>query len=106
MNDLEAQARDALRQTDLSPAFFDLLLHLSDQDGGKARIVKLSNVLGITTGGATRLVDRAMKLGLVTRLPAPEDKRGSYVAITQSGRVQFELALPLMLDSFIAGGNS
>lgn len=104
-NDLDHQAREALKATELTPPLFDMLLHLA-QEGGRARILSLGATLGITSGGSTRLVDRGVRLGYVTRIQDETDHRVVYAAITQSGRAQYELALPLMLDSFTTGRTS
>jgi DNA-binding MarR family transcriptional regulator len=36
-------------------------------------------------GGMTRIVDRLAALGLVERRPAPDDRRGAYVRLTDAG---------------------
>lgn len=39
----------------------------------------------LTTGGATRLVDRMEAAGLVTRVESPDDRRGKLVRLTPLG---------------------
>jgi DNA-binding MarR family transcriptional regulator len=39
----------------------------------------------LTTGGATRLVDRMEAAGLVTRVESPDDRRGKLVRLTALG---------------------
>ena len=45
----------------------------------------LSDSLVLTRSGATRLVDRIEKAGLVRREPVPEDRRGYYAMLTKDG---------------------
>lgn len=104
-SDLDRQARDALKATDLTPPLFDMLLHLAN-GGGRARVLSIGKALGFTSGGSTRIVDRGVRLGYVIRIQDETDHRVVYAAITQSGRAQYELALPLMLDRFTTGRTS
>lgn len=99
-NDLDKQAREALKSTDLTPPLFDMLFHLAGHEGGRARVLSIGDALGMTSGGSTRIVDRGVRLLLVTRIQDEQDHRVVYAVITQHGRSQYELALPLMLDSF------
>jgi DNA-binding MarR family transcriptional regulator len=47
-----------------------------------------------TSGGMTHLVDRLEALGLVERLPDPEDRRGLLVGLTRKGRALVDRVTP------------
>ncbi|WP_169811900.1 MarR family winged helix-turn-helix transcriptional regulator [Nocardia grenadensis] len=60
-----------------------LLINLA---GGESSPKRLAAVLGIDTGGATRLVDRLEAKGLLRRRPGVEDRRAVVLELTESGR--------------------
>ncbi|WP_086852661.1 MarR family winged helix-turn-helix transcriptional regulator [Amycolatopsis kentuckyensis] len=60
-----------------------LLVGRTGEDGLTMRSIAQEQVL--TTGGATRLVDRMEALGLVTRTASPSDKRVQLVRLTAFG---------------------
>ncbi|MGZ8734907.1 MAG: MarR family winged helix-turn-helix transcriptional regulator, partial [Acidimicrobiia bacterium] len=43
---------------------------------------ELACQLGLTSGGATRLVDRVVEAGLVVRTSCPSDRRVQWVVLT------------------------
>lgn len=61
------------------------LLHFLDDP----RIDELAQVLGLTSSGTVRLVDRLQDLGLVER-SAGSDARATTVALTTAGRARAE----------------
>ena len=61
------------------------LLHFLDDP----RIDQLAEVLGLTSSGTVRLVDRLQRLGLVER-SAGSDGRATSIAVTPAGRVRAE----------------
>jgi DNA-binding MarR family transcriptional regulator len=52
----------------------------------------------VTTGGVTRLVDRAELQGLVCREPCADDARGYYAVLTDEGKRRLREAMPDHLD--------
>jgi len=62
---------------------------------GRARISALGPPLGLTPSGASRCVDRLERAGLVVREACPEDGRGWFAAITDTGRGRLRAALAL-----------
>ena len=50
------------------------------------RVYDIANELGITTGGASKLVDRIEASGYCRRLPNPADRRSSLLELTPEGR--------------------
>lgn len=51
----------------------------------------------VTSGTMTNRVDRLAARGLVTRLPAPSDRRGVRVRLTAQGRQQVDAALDSLM---------
>jgi DNA-binding MarR family transcriptional regulator len=50
------------------------------------RVYDIASELGITTGGASKLVDRIEAGGYCRRLPNPADRRSSLLELTPEGR--------------------
>jgi DNA-binding MarR family transcriptional regulator len=65
------------------------ILVLVSSDGPR-RVGTLADDLGVNQSNASRLVDRLGRLGLVRRVPDPEDGRASMVKLTPSGREVLE----------------
>jgi DNA-binding MarR family transcriptional regulator len=60
-----------------------LLGILRDREPG---MLELARFLGLEKSSATGLIDRAENRGLVQRIPAPGDRRGTRVRLTPAGR--------------------
>jgi DNA-binding MarR family transcriptional regulator len=100
--ELDHLMRHSLKRSGLQMAMFELLLRLARSHGEKQRLTSLARELTVTTGGITRLVDRAENLGLVRREPCPDDARGSFAVLTEEGKRRLREALPdhlLEIDS-------
>ncbi|MET7656016.1 MULTISPECIES: MarR family transcriptional regulator [unclassified Streptomyces] len=69
----------------ISHLMFEVLLILgrAGDPGLQMRAIAQEQVL--TTGGATRLVDRMEAAGLVARTESPDDRRGKLVTLTVRG---------------------
>ncbi|MEY9964698.1 DNA-binding MarR family transcriptional regulator [Streptacidiphilus sp. MAP12-16] len=72
------------RESGLSHAMFEVLLLLAAKPEG-APMGDLSRRLVLTSGGATRLIDRMIEAGLVRRDRSREDKRVQVVTLTDAG---------------------
>jgi MarR family transcriptional regulator, 2-MHQ and catechol-resistance regulon repressor len=70
----------------LPDAHFEVLLRLGRPPDEQMTMSELASQLGITTGGATRLVDRVAADGFVERRACSYDRRISYVGFTSAGR--------------------
>jgi DNA-binding MarR family transcriptional regulator len=100
--ELDHLMRHSLKRSGLQMAMFELLLRLARSPGERQRLTSLARELTVTTGGITRLVDRAENLGLVRREPCPDDARGSFAVLTATGKQRLREALPdhlLEIDS-------
>jgi DNA-binding MarR family transcriptional regulator len=49
----------------------------------------------MTSGGMTAAIDRLERKGLVTRVPNPNDRRGSLVELADQGRTAVDRAMEL-----------
>jgi MarR family transcriptional regulator, organic hydroperoxide resistance regulator len=56
---------------------------------GPCRVYDIASELGITTGGASKLIDRIEASGHCRRRPNPADRRSSLLELTSAGRQLF-----------------
>ncbi|MFI5890196.1 MarR family winged helix-turn-helix transcriptional regulator [Actinoplanes sp. NPDC051513] len=54
---------------------------------GPQRVVDLAQELAVTSSTATRMCNRLVRKGLVSRVSRPEDRRAAWVTLTEPGRV-------------------
>lgn len=64
---------------------YDVLVQLARAEHQKLRNIDLAKAVVLTRSGVTRLVDGLEKDGLVNRCACADDKRGSFVQITDTG---------------------
>jgi len=81
----------------VSGPFFEVLARLGRTPRGRLRMSELAEALGVTSGGATRLVDRMEAASLVTRAICEDDRRVHWVRLTAEGRTQLDAALRVHL---------
>jgi len=72
--------------------WYGVLLHLGRSPGGFRPMGELVGATAFTSGGVTRLVDRMEAVGYVERRPCPNDRRVTYVGLTDQGRDMLERA--------------
>lgn len=72
----------------LDPVCYPLLVLLRDADA--IAMSDLIGALGIEKSTLTRRIDSAGRLGLVERIPDPQDARARLVALTPEGRRRLE----------------
>ena len=53
---------------------------------GRIRIKDIADNLGITSGGVSQIIDNLVKDGLVVRETSDEDRRVSWVVLSESGK--------------------
>ena len=78
---------------------YDVLVQLARAPEHKLRNIELAKAVVLTRSGVTRLVDGLEKDGLVTRCACADDKRGSFVAITDDGLARLRAAASTQLES-------
>lgn len=64
----------------------DLMSWLEVDERRRPRMRELAALLGMTPGGATRLVDRLVERGWVRRVQLPDNRREVYTELTAAGR--------------------
>ena len=83
-----------LERHGLTRGEFDVLAALR-RSGSPFRLTPttLSHGLMLSSGGMTKRLDRIAEAGLVQRIPDPDDRRGSFVQLTTTGRRVLEKVL-------------
>jgi DNA-binding MarR family transcriptional regulator len=81
--DVELEAQHGLPLTS-----YEVLLRLSNAEGGKMRMHDIASSVMLSRSGLTRLVDRLERDGLVDRCSCENDARGAYAVITAEGRAR------------------
>ncbi|GAC1411804.1 MAG: MarR family transcriptional regulator [Actinomycetota bacterium] len=76
-------------------AWFEVLLHLGGATDERMRMNDLAHGLVLSKSGVTRLIDRIEAAGFVARKPCGADRRVTYVALTEPGRVMLARAIPV-----------
>ena len=84
---VEAVLEKALQEAGLPPlAWFDVLHPISQSSEEMLRPRDLGCGVQISRSGLTRLLDRMEEAGAITRERCDEDRRGSYVGLTDTGK--------------------
>ncbi|WP_426225348.1 MarR family winged helix-turn-helix transcriptional regulator [Pseudarthrobacter sp. DSP2-3-2b1] len=81
-----------MRKLQAAPAFrtvpvneYDVLFTLSRCPSGWLRLNELNDHVLLSQSSLSRLVERLEKRGLVVRMPAPDDRRGVLLKLTEEG---------------------
>jgi MarR family transcriptional regulator, 2-MHQ and catechol-resistance regulon repressor len=82
----------------LAGAEFEVCLRLARSPEGLLRMTDLAAQTSLTTSGITRVVDRLVERGLVTRQACATDRRTTYAVISQAGRDLLGQVLPGHLE--------
>ncbi len=86
---IETELRDRLRtQYDTTLPRFDVMAALYRQKKG-LKMSELSQVLRVSNGNVTGIVDRLVDDGLIVRVPVTSDRRAMIVRLTKKGQQQF-----------------
>lgn len=86
---LDAQMRAA---HGLSVSAYEVLMFLAEAPDRRLRMAEIADRVLLSRSGLTRLVDRLVELGHVTRSAAEGDGRGSYAELTDAGEETFRAA--------------
>jgi DNA-binding MarR family transcriptional regulator len=70
----------------ISLPFFEAMAAVDDGPSPGVRVGDVATALGITVGGASKLVDRVTRAGFLLRRPDPDDRRASRLTLTPAGR--------------------
>ena len=71
---------------------YEVLMYLSDADGGRMRMNELADTVLLSRSGLTRLVDRLEREGYLERCSCAHDARGAFAVLTPAGREKVESA--------------
>ncbi|WP_166349459.1 MarR family winged helix-turn-helix transcriptional regulator [Phytoactinopolyspora limicola] len=74
-------------------AWYEVLARLAEADGCRLRMSQLADMVMLSPSGLTRLVDRMIEAGLVCRIPAEKDGRGTYAALADAGQERLDEAV-------------
>jgi DNA-binding MarR family transcriptional regulator len=79
--------QEALAQGDYPPLpWYEVLATVAEAPEQRLRMGDLAEILVITRGGLTKLVDRLVKAGLLERTFCETDRRVSYATLLPAGR--------------------
>jgi MarR family 2-MHQ and catechol resistance regulon transcriptional repressor len=87
------------KAVDISPIFFDVLIHIAVAPGSQLTMSLLSSQVGLTRSGVTRLVDRMVEAGLVLRQNSSSDRRSVQVVLTEAGREVLTRAIAAHIEN-------
>lgn len=76
----------------ISLSAYEVLMFLADAPDRRMRMAEISDRVLLSRSGCTRLVDRLVDLGYVTRCAAESDRRGFYAELTESGAGKIKAA--------------
>ena len=83
---------ELITEHNLSLADFDVFVQLAERPGRCARMAELADALLLSRSGATRLIERLEREGMVTRSRANGDGRGVTATLTEQGLRRFREA--------------
>ena len=103
---VEGELRENLRTTfDTTLPRFDVMAALYRTESG-LKMSELSNVLRVSNGNVTGIVDRLVDDGVLVRIPVDNDRRATTVRLTKAGREQFAVMAAeheAWIDNLLAG---
>jgi DNA-binding MarR family transcriptional regulator len=94
---LRAIEADLARERLIPLGWYDILLELNAAPGRRLRMQELSDRVVLSRTRVSRLVDELERLGLVERLPDPDDGRAAFAVITKQGRDELRRSAPRYL---------
>jgi DNA-binding MarR family transcriptional regulator len=77
---------------DLQLTSYEVLMYLSDAEGGRMRMNDLAASVLLSRSGLTRLVDRLERDGYLERCSCAHDARGAFAVLTPAGREKLDAA--------------
>lgn len=89
-----ALARQLADDSTLSYPDYLVLVALTDEIEGRLRPYELAEILGWEQSRVSHHVTRMTRRGLVEKQECDADRRGAYVAVTQTGRRELAAAAP------------
>jgi DNA-binding MarR family transcriptional regulator len=94
---ISQRLQEALAQEDFPPLpWYEVLATIAKTDDGRMRMGELAEMLVITRGGLTKLIDRLVKAGLLERTFCETDRRVSYATLLPAGAELLDEMRPLV----------
>lgn len=90
------------RRHGLGLSEYRALVFLDDAPDNELRMQELAAKLGLNQSSVTRLVARLNSADLTYRDLCPEDKRGAYTVLTDTGRTRYRQARPTYDETLTA----
>jgi len=85
-----AMQRHLQAEAGLSMSDYEVLVHLTDDPGGRIRVTELAGLLQWERSRVSHHVTRMERRGLVEREECTDDGRGAFVAVTAAGRAAIQ----------------
>jgi DNA-binding MarR family transcriptional regulator len=96
---MDAVEDDLQRGVGLPLAWFEVLLQVASAPDGRLKMQDLAHSVLLSKSGITRLVDRMVEGGMLTRDAHATDRRIVYATATAKGRAALREALPIHAES-------
>jgi len=90
---------DLIEGAGLNLAEYVTLVELSQAPGRALRMSELATLTDLSRSGLSRLIERLVRQGLVSREPFADDGRGRVAQLTEAGLSRLEQAYPYALAS-------
>ncbi|WP_130012714.1 MarR family winged helix-turn-helix transcriptional regulator [Serinicoccus sediminis] len=90
---------EALDEFGLSLGEYEVLSMVSEAPGGQMRMAELAHLVVQSRSRVSHTASRLEKRGWVERVPAPQDRRGVVLVLTDAGRGQLEKLAPVHVES-------
>jgi DNA-binding MarR family transcriptional regulator len=91
--------RDLQAAAGLSQADYAVLVQLSEHPKERMRVLELARALGWEKSRLSHQLSRMQQRGLIARAGCTDDRRGSFIELTASGRTTIEGAAPAHVES-------
>ena len=75
--------------------WYDVLIEVYEAPERRLRLSELARKVVLSKSGLTRLVDKLVEAGLLERQSSPEDGRGAYAVLTDTGLEAMRKAWPV-----------
>jgi DNA-binding MarR family transcriptional regulator len=86
----------------LAPSWFEVLLRLLRASEHRMPMNRIADDVTMTSGGFTKLADRMVEAGLLRRTPSTNDRRVTYLELTDEGARVAERAMAEHVSSLRA----
>jgi DNA-binding MarR family transcriptional regulator len=91
--------REMQQQCGISIADYSVLVQLSEHVDARMRVLELARALGWEKSRLSHQLTRMQQRGLIERSNCSNDRRGSFIRLTESGREAVVTAAPRHVDS-------